>query len=552
MNRQAIRDFFITVFFLGLAFVVAMLSSVAADQFQPQLAAIAAAISLLLATIGAAYIIPRLARNIRLEMLRFAVRTTVTIEGVLFIVFLVVIGFAAWNTGNNLLYLVLSAMIAFLIAANFIGRISIGDVSVQLRFPDHIYANEPANISVSVTNHKRFMPSYSFVIEALSEEDDEFTRAKRDLDKRGANSRKKRKAADKKAALSNKSELPNPAAQAPEAAQDDSLSSANLAIGRKNRLGKIAYFLLVPSQASARQRIQHTFERRGRYEITGFRIATKFPAGFFKKWRRIDASGEIVVYPNPQTIDDFYQGLPMIVGQIQSNARGSGDELYAIRQYQNSDQMRHIDWKATAKSSRLMVRENTREDERRLTIVFDTLRRTPKSFAGESGAAVEEKSVEEKIAEQFEEQFERAIIHAASLVNHFILEQADVELITTDEQRNVGSGAGSEQLHKILRSLAMLEPILLAEEQAAEEDKASAGRGLISRFFRPDATANEAENGGPAAIRLPDGRHQWATLDTVAVLADERRFKVLITSAAKGSIPASVWRSTHVVYMEDL
>src|SRR6185436_3625727 len=134
-------------------------------------AAIAAAISLLLATIGAAYIIPRLARNIRLEMLRFAVRTTVTVEGVLFVVFLVVIGFAAWNTGNNLLYLVLSAMIAFLIAANFIGRISIGDVSVQLRFPDHIFAGESSTIHVSVMNHKRFLPSYSFTVEALSDKD---------------------------------------------------------------------------------------------------------------------------------------------------------------------------------------------------------------------------------------------------------------------------------------------------------------------------------------------------------------------------------------------
>jgi uncharacterized protein (DUF58 family) len=541
MNRQAIRDFFITVFFLGLAFVVAMLSSVAADQFQPQLAAIAAAISLLLATIGAAYIIPRLARNIRLEMLRFAVRTSVTVEGVLFVVFLVVIGFAAWNTGNNLLYLVLSAMIAFLIAANFIGRISIGDVSVQLRFPDHIYANEPANISVSVTNHKRFMPSYSFVIEALSEEDDEFAKARREIDpkKRGAKRRQK-------TSSQSKAESTNEANQQTINSQDTSITPANTAVGRKNKLGKIAYFLLVPSQSSARQRIQHTFERRGRYEITGFRIATKFPAGFFKKWRRIDASGEIVVYPTPQTVDDFYQGLPMIVGQTQSNARGSGDELYAIRQYQLSDQMRHIDWKATAKSSKLMVRENTREDERRLTIVFDTLRRTPKSLPSES-----DENLEKKIAEQSEEQFERAIIHAASLVNHFILEQADVELITTDEERNVDSGSGNEHLHKILRSLAMLEPISLDEEESAGEKQGN--RSLLSRFFNPNTTTDDEEKESKSAqAKLADGRSQWTTLDTVPLLADERRFKVLITSAAKGSIPANVWRSTHVVYMEDL
>src|SRR5947207_3211160 len=178
MNRQAWRDFFITVFFLGVAFIIALLSSAAADQNSTHLAAAAAAVSLLLALIGALYIIPRLARNVRLEILRFAIRTSFTIEGLLFIVFLIINGFAAWNAGNNLLYLVLSAMIAFLIAANLIARISLADVAIQLRFPDHIFAGEPANISVTLLNHKRFMPSYSLMVEALSEE--EQTRGRRD------------------------------------------------------------------------------------------------------------------------------------------------------------------------------------------------------------------------------------------------------------------------------------------------------------------------------------------------------------------------------------
>ena len=70
-----------------------------------------------------------------------------------------VIGFAAWNTGNNLLYLVLSAMLAFLVAANLIARLSLGDVAVQLRFPDHIFAGEPASLNVTLLNHKRLCPA---------------------------------------------------------------------------------------------------------------------------------------------------------------------------------------------------------------------------------------------------------------------------------------------------------------------------------------------------------------------------------------------------------
>src|SRR5262249_39864286 len=169
MDRGAWRDFFITVFLLGIAFVIALLSSIAAQQNMTRLAAVAAAISLLLAVVGAIYIVPRLARKVQLEFLRFAVRTTVTVEGLFFVVLLVVIGFAAWNTANNLLYLILSAMLAFLFTANLISRLSLADLSIQLRFPDHIFADETATLSVTDTNHKRIIPTFSLIVEPLSE-----------------------------------------------------------------------------------------------------------------------------------------------------------------------------------------------------------------------------------------------------------------------------------------------------------------------------------------------------------------------------------------------
>lgn len=529
MNRQAWRDFFITVFFLGLAFIIALLSSAAADQNSTHLAAAAAAISLLLALIGALYIIPRLARNVRLEILRFAIRTSFTVEGLLFVVFLIIIGFAAWNAGNNLLYLVLSAMLAFLIAANFIARISLADVAIQLRFPDHIFAGEPANISVTLLNHKRFMPSYSLMVEALSE--DEGSKGAEEQRGRGETQRRK---------------TPLPLrASAPQ---------------RPSGLGKLAYFILVPARSSARQRTEHTFERRGRYPITGFRIATKFPAGFFKKWRRIDAAGEILVYPKPQPLDDFYHALPMLAGQIQSHARGMGDDLYAIRRYHPSDHMRNIDWKATAKSMQMMVREHMREDEWRLTIVFDTTmpgdadprghglsarRSGPHSLepAGD-GARVD--------VDSFHDRFERAVLMAASLANHFIMERAEVELITTGAQDDVTSGSSNEHLYKILGSLATLEPT----EPENRRQKAGGGRQKADKWpFLPwTRRRSELEKMQEIDSELNSlsGPIAWRLLDEVPVLRDDRRFKVLITSARKGSIPAHVWRSAHVVFMEDL
>jgi uncharacterized protein (DUF58 family) len=560
MNRQAWRDFFITVFFLSLAFVIALLSSVAAEQRNPRLATVAAAVSLVLALLGALYIIPRLARNVRLEILRFAIRTTVTVEGLLFLVFLVVIAFAAWNTANNLLYLILSAMLAFLVAANLLARISLADMSVQLRFPDHIFAGETASINVTLLNHKRFMPSYSLMIEALSEsgEDDdagetpENPRGERHGSSKDAAKEKKGEEAKASKGDTKTSNLPAPLRDSKRPLHASASHVPMLS------LGKLAYFVLVPAQSSARQRVEHKFLRRGRYPITGFRIATKFPAGFFKKWRRIDATGEILVYPKPKPLDDFYHTLPMLVGQIESHVRGSGDDLYAIRRYQASDHMRYIDWKATAKSTEMMVREHMREDEWRLTIVFDTSLppaaregKHPGDRTPTNRAADNTQGEEKTPGEIFEGKFEQAVVMAASLANHFILERADVELITTNDQHNVTSGSGNDHLYKILRSLATIQPAAHAGVIEPASDKPPRrGWGLLGRSRRRvDEAATVGETAPP---KRTNGGIAWRLLDEVPVLGDERRFKVLITSAAKGTIPAHVWRSAHVVFMDDL
>jgi len=298
----------------------------------------------------------------------------------------------------------------------------------------------------------------------------------------------------------------------------------------------------MPASASARQRIERKFEVRGRYPISAFKISTKFPTGFFKKWRKIEATGEILVYPKPKPLDDFYHALPMLTGQISGHARGSGDDLYSIRRYHPSDHMRHIDWKATAKSRALMVRDHIREDERRLTIVFDT------STPGENGDLSQEDS------SRFRRRFERAIEMAASLANHFILEGADVELIAPEERDRVASDTGLDHLYRILRSLATIQP-------DTESDRQASARSNGQRKQGPAPAGRTADGQAPSAAMegrwhrmggRPASKGLARLLEGVPLLADERRFKVLITSAAKGTIPAGVWRSAHVVFMEDL
>ena len=89
-NRRAWIDFFVTLAILGVAFVLAFFSSVLSAAGAWIAGAASAAGALLLALIGGLYIVPKLARRVRWEMVGLGIRTTVTTEGMLFITVVVV------------------------------------------------------------------------------------------------------------------------------------------------------------------------------------------------------------------------------------------------------------------------------------------------------------------------------------------------------------------------------------------------------------------------------------------------------------------------------
>ena len=113
------------------------------------------------------------------------------------------------------------------------------------------------------------------------------------------------------------------------------------------------------------------FPRRGRYQQNSFGLATRFPFAFLTKTRRVPLAREILVYPPVEPTDEFFEVLPLITGEFETFLRGRGDDLYLIREYMPEDSARHVDWKATAKSGSLKVREFSREDERKVRLIFD-------------------------------------------------------------------------------------------------------------------------------------------------------------------------------------
>src|SRR5437868_13174511 len=146
---------------------------------------------------------------------------------------------------------------------------------------------------------------------------------------------------------------------------------------------------------------------RGGYQEDSFRLATRFPFAFLMKTRIVPLARQIVVYPPVEPTDEFFQVLPLITGEFETFVRGRGYDLYRIREYMPEDSARHVDWKATAKSGSPKVREFTREDERKLRILFDN---PPQGMV---------KPVT----------YENAVNLAASLAWHFSRENTDISFV---------------------------------------------------------------------------------------------------------------------------
>jgi uncharacterized protein (DUF58 family) len=70
------------------------------------------------------------------------------------------LGVAAVNTGNNLLFLVVSAMLGFMAVSGLLGWFNIRGLAFSIRLPDEVYAGVPTLVSIRIENGKRLLPSF--------------------------------------------------------------------------------------------------------------------------------------------------------------------------------------------------------------------------------------------------------------------------------------------------------------------------------------------------------------------------------------------------------
>jgi uncharacterized protein (DUF58 family) len=401
--------FLIAMVGLVLAFAAALFSTVSREAGNLWSTLLLASVALVLAVVVGLTTVPYLLRRVAIERFRDSFDYEVTRLGIFYVVAVVLIAIAALNTGNNLLYIIVAALLGAILVSGVASAVVLRELELEVRLPDHIFAGQSVSGKIILHNPRRKVPSFSVSVVSL---------------------RKQKTPRSWRWTHSTFGFPPNrPADKQWIRVPDRSLRRVAQAEPLPGILQGAAYFPYLPAGSRQTTDLDLHFERRGRYQEKSFGIATRFPFAFLTKTRRLLLSREIIVYPSVEPTDQFFEVLPLISGEFESYVRGRGNDLYRIREYLPEDSARHVDWKATAKSGSLKVREFSREDERKLRIVFDNPR--PDSIS--------------------EKSYENAVALAASLAWHFAAESTQLSFLSQEYK-------GNTDIYEFLAYLAMIKP----------------------------------------------------------------------------------------------
>jgi uncharacterized protein (DUF58 family) len=213
------------------------------------------------------------------------------------------LGVAAINTGNNLLYLLVSLLLSLIVVSGVLSEQSMRGLRLEANVPEEIFAQAPALFGAVLANRKRWLTSYSVTLELLT---------------RGAPTR--------------------------------FIYTPRLEAGRERLLTW-----------------EETLPARGRQRLAGVRLTTRFPFALFLKASRVMLDHEVVVFPAVHPISPGALLQLVGVGTSAMRRRGRGHDLYNLRGYRPGDDPRLIHWRSSAKVDSLLVREmeaETTEDTR--------------------------------------------------------------------------------------------------------------------------------------------------------------------------------------------
>jgi uncharacterized protein (DUF58 family) len=135
------------------------------------------------------------------------------------------------------------------------------------------------------------------------------------------------------------------------------------------------YAIDIPPGESRALTIPLLPRRRGELRSAFVAVRTRGPLGLAGRQSRLDAPGALRVLPpftSRRHLPSRLARLRELDGSTSVQVRGQGTEFDSLREYVRGDDVRSIDWRATARSSHTMIRTWRPERDRHVVIVIDT------------------------------------------------------------------------------------------------------------------------------------------------------------------------------------
>ncbi|MDP9463928.1 MAG: DUF58 domain-containing protein [Actinomycetota bacterium] len=209
---------------------------------------------------------------------------------------------------------------------------------------------------------------------------------------------------------------------------------------------------LGPGQAaSAAYRVPTT--RRGLIRTGPLRALRRDVLGLTQRTTTLAGSEEVLIVPHTIALPFPSVGSSGRLGQhLRMKSWGqTGTEFHSLREYVRGDDIRRINWKASARATSLIVRETALEGIRRCTVLLDT---TASEYTARS--------------------FEQAVIAAASITASSAHAGVNTRFATSDVDLR-----GPDVAANALRWLATVEPVAGTPELASTNSAMSEGMGLL-------------------------------------------------------------------------
>jgi uncharacterized protein (DUF58 family) len=205
--------------------------------------------------------------------------------------------------------------------------------------------------------------------------------------------------------------------------------------------------------------------RRGRFAVRALTVRVAGPLGLAARQATLTVPGVVRVYPSFRSKDEaelrIRRARILEVGLRSAQGRGAGTEFDQLREYTVDDEFRRVDWGATARLRRPIVRTYRAERNQTVLVLLDNGR----VMAGRvDGVPRVEHAVD--------------AVMMLTAVSTGLGDRCGVVAFDREVRTEVPPGSGRAQLGRVIEALYDLEPVL------AESDYAGAFSQTLARFRR--------------------------------------------------------------------